>query len=664
MILGTSLVVSAVITAIVLLIIVLALSSIHKIGETQVGLVSKRFGLKKLKDDNPIAFNGEPGYQAELLMPGLRFKFILFYKVDKFPWVQVPAGEIGVIISQIGNNPPIGAKSANYNPAFKSFTDLQAFIKNGGEKGVQRPVLPGGSMAPIHPIGFLVITKRKVYGRPISTDLLKKARETGGVLTFSAWDLNEEQLNVTIIGDREMDVKDPKTGDTLRRRMVDAVGIVTAFEGQPLPPNDIACRLGGFEDVKKMEEDTTDNDANIIDVLLGSKNNLHNNYQDFQKFLDNGGKIGLQYDPLLRGAYNLNPFLIRVEQVPMLVVEQGEVAVVKSYVGLPTQDMSGAAFKYGSLVIPGHRGIWREPLRTGKYPINPHCYEAQIVPTYILTLNWADMESTAHKLDKDLKQIVAKSCEGFVFKIDLQVQIHVPDAKAPNVISMVGTMQNLVNEVLQAAVGNHFRDKLQSMKAITFIENRQKVQVEALEHIREKINEYFIETRGVYIQDVILPAELVKVLTEREIANQEIETFKKQKQAQDQRVETEHSRGLADMQQKLSQSKVEIEINGNQAEAMKLKGSGEASYLTQVGNAKGVEPRAVGLANAEAYEKQVAALGQLPTALVNVAKVLAENKIKIMPDILVAGGGNAIDALAAAFTGHIAGSKKEDKKTQ
>ena len=48
-------------------------------------------------------------------------------------------------------------------------------------------------------------------------------------------------------------------------------------------------------------------------MLLGSKNTLHNNYQDFQKFLDSGGKIGLQHDPLLYGAYLLNPFLVRVD---------------------------------------------------------------------------------------------------------------------------------------------------------------------------------------------------------------------------------------------------------------------------------------------------------------------------------------------------------------
>ena len=83
----------------------------------------------------------------------------------------------------------------------------------------------------------------------------------------------------------------------------------------------------------------------------------------------------------------------------MLVVRQGEVAVIKSFVGLPTLDTSGVEFKFGSIVRPGHRGIWQEPLRTGKYPINPRIYAAEIVPTSILTLNWASTVSQAHNLD-------------------------------------------------------------------------------------------------------------------------------------------------------------------------------------------------------------------------------------------------------------------------
>ena len=74
--------------------------------------------------------------------------------------------------------------------------------------------------------------------------------------------------------------------------------------------------------------------------------------------MEAGGHIGLQHDPLLYGAYLLNPFLTRVEMVPMLIVNQGEVAVIKAYVGLPTLATSGEEFKFGSIVHPGHRGIW------------------------------------------------------------------------------------------------------------------------------------------------------------------------------------------------------------------------------------------------------------------------------------------------------------------
>lgn len=120
----------------------IVLPSIHRIGPTEVGLVTKRFSPRKLTGDDPIAFGGEAGYQADLLMPGLRWKLNILFAVKKFPWVQIPAGEIGVVIAQIGVPLPIGAKSAAYKPEFGNFTDLATFLRLGGQKGVQRPVLP------------------------------------------------------------------------------------------------------------------------------------------------------------------------------------------------------------------------------------------------------------------------------------------------------------------------------------------------------------------------------------------------------------------------------------------------------------------------------------------------------------------------------------------
>jgi hypothetical protein len=637
------------ITAATTLVLLYLILSIRRIGPTEVGLVTKRLGLRRLSQDNPIAFDKEAGYQADLLMPGLRFKPFLVYSVSRFPWVQVPAGEIGVVIAQVGRPLPIGAKSAVYRKEFGNFSDLRSFVSSGGQKGVQRPVLPPGTLVPIHPVGFMVITKSEVYGQPISPELRAKAGR-GGPITPDALGLAREQLDLVRIEPQRHD--DGMTYDT--------VGIVTTYEGEPLQSGDIASRLGAFADVGEMEK-KGGTDSDIIEALLASKNHLHNNYQDFQGFLDHGGKIGLQHDPLLYGAYALNPFLVTVEQVPMLLVKQGQVAVMKAYVGLVTQDTSGAEFKFGSLVRPGHRGVWQEPLRTGKYPINPRCYEAEIVPTSILNLNWADAVSEAHHLDAQLQQIVAKSSEGFVFKIDLQVQIHVPDTKAPRVISMVGTMRNLVNEVLQAAVGNHFRDKLQSMPAIRFIETRQQVQMEAFEHIREQLEQYQVETKGVYIQDVILPEDLVKVLTQREIANQEIETFKKQRSAQEERIAMEHSKGTAEMQAELAKSKVGVEIKTNNATARAKEGSGEAEYIRLTGTARGAEVEAVGLARAKGYQAQVSALGSTATALVNVIGSLSEGHAKFVPDILVTGsgnGGSAIDGLAATAMRFLSGPGK------
>ena len=164
---------------------VLVIPSIRVIGPTEVGLLIKRFSLRPQEKDSPVAFNGEAGYQAELLKPGWRFKFWLLYSVEKFPWVQVPAGEIGVVIAQVGAPLPIGAKSAVYKPEFGNYSSLPTFIANGGQKGVQRPVLPPGTLAPLHPVAFLVITQRQVYGIPISPEF----KDRSGPLTTepSAW---------------------------------------------------------------------------------------------------------------------------------------------------------------------------------------------------------------------------------------------------------------------------------------------------------------------------------------------------------------------------------------------------------------------------------------------------------------------------------------------
>ena len=617
----------------ILLLLVVAFLSIHRIGPNEVGLVIRRWGPRRAQG-GPIAFHGEAGYQADLLMPGIAVRVWPINRVEKHPWVQIPTGEVGLVIAQAGAPLPTGWKSGVYKPVFGQFTDVRTFVAEGGQQGVQRPVLPPGAILPLHPVAFLVLTQSRSFGLPVNAEY----RARFGPALFG---LEPEELTLRVIEPLRSD-------ENGRHTIVDIVGIVETLEGEPLPSGDIACRMGRFDDVRQMEA-AGRSDAEIADVLIGNQNERHNNYQDYQKFLDSGGRIGLQHDPLLYGSYALNPYLVRVQSVPMLVVRQGEVAVIKAAVGQPSQDTSGDEFKFGSIVRPGHRGIWEEPLRTGKYAINPRIYQAEMVPTAILTLNWAEAASQAHNLDKQLKQIVAKSKEGFIFNIDLQVQIHVSDKLAPKVISMVGTMQNLVNEVLQAVVGNYFRDTLQGMAAVQFIENRAAVQTQAQNYIADQIRRYNVETRGVYIQDVVLPEEIVRVLTQREIANQEKATFLAQREAQLTRIDMEKQAGLADRQRDLAGSEVEITIKENAARARKAEADGEATYIEQTGRARGAEIEAVGLARAKGFAAQAEALGADATATVNVVSELVKSQSRFVPDILVTGSGDATSAGIMGF---------------
>ena len=619
----------------VLLLLTVTFLSIHRIGPNEVGLVIRRWGPRRAQG-GPIAFHGEAGYQADLLMPGIAVRVWPINRVEKHPWVQIPTGEVGLVIAQAGAPLPTGWKSGVYKPVFGQFTDVRTFVAEGGQQGVQRPVLPPGAILPLHPVAFLVLTQSRSFGMPVNAEY----RARFGPPLFG---LEAEELTLRVIEPLRSD-------EGGRHTIVDIVGIVETLEGEPLPSGDIACRMGRFDDVRQMEA-AGRSDAEIADVLIGNQNERHNNYQDYQKFLDSGGRIGLQHDPLLYGSYALNPYLVRVQAVPMLVVRQGEVAVIKAAVGQPSQDTSGDEFKFGSIVRPGHRGIWEEPLRTGKYAINPRIYQAEMVPTAILTLNWAEAASQAHNLDKQLKQIVAKSKEGFIFNIDLQVQIHVSDKLAPKVISMVGTMQNLVNEVLQAVVGNYFRDTLQGMAAVQFIENRAAVQTQAQNYIADQIRRYNVETRGVYIQDVVLPEEIVRVLTQREIANQEKATFLAQREAQLTRIDMEKQAGLADRQRDLAGSEVEITIKENGARARKAEADGEATYIEQTGRARGAEIEAVGLARAKGFAAQAAALGADATATVNVVSELVKSQSRFVPDILVTGSGG--DATSAGIMGFL-----------
>jgi uncharacterized membrane protein YqiK len=547
------------------------------IREYQVGVVIKKFARRNLPAGQFIALDGEAGYQADTLPPGLHFGYWFWqFSVAKSHVVVVPQGEIALVLAAAGAPIPPDRILGQVVPC-GNFQDARAFLTNGGEKGRQLGLLTAGTYR-INPALFTVITA-------------DNATEHG---------MLPSHLELTRI--------EP-----------DMVGIVTTLDGRPIEAGEIA----------------------------GPVIAAHDNFQNGQAFLQAGGRRGLQEQVLLSGTWNLNPWFVRVEQVPMLNIPIGSVGVVISFVGLAHEDVSGLAFKHGDLVNIGHKGVWVTPLYPGKHPVNTRVMRVELVPTTNIVLNWAN-RSEAHHYDEKLNSITVRSRDGFAFNLDVSQIIHVGALDAPKVISRLGSMQNLVDHALQPIVGNYFRNSAQHHTVLDFLNARSDRQVEASAHIRVALAAYDVQAIDTLIGDITPPAELMKTQTDRKIAEEERKTYETQEAAQRQRQELVRATALANIQQQMVDADQGVRIAELHAQSTIRSATGEAesTKLRALGEAEAI--RATGNAKAEAYRAGVEALGAPGYTVMQLMQTVGERGVRIVPDVAVngaAGTNGLVDSM-------------------
>ncbi len=552
------------------------------VPEDRIGLVTKKFVLfganKEIPAGRIIAINGEAGFQAQTLAPGIYFwKWIWQYDVKLQPFVVIPDGAIGLVMAKDGKELAQGAVLAR-RVECDMFQNAETFLRNGGQKGRQAAYL------------------------------------TPGTYRINAFLFDVSLTKVTQIKEN-------------------MVGIVTTLDGAPLPEGQIAGKM-----------------------IEG-----HKNFQDADAFLANGGSRGLQPHVILAGSYFLNTWFAHVEEIPMTDVPIGYVGVVVSYYGEEGEDVSGAEFKHGNIVRKGCKGVWAEPLGPGKYPLNTYILNVEFVPTTNLVLNWANARSEAHQLDKHLSTITVRSKDGFPFNLDVSQIIHIPMTEASKVIARFGNMNNLVSQVLEPTIGNYFRNSAQDSDVIAFLSTRKERQASARDHINKVLDQYNVNGVDTLIGDIAPPDSLMKTLTDRKLAEEQKVTYDTQRMAQETRQTLEKQTAIADMQKQIVEAdqgvgiaerianaavkKAEgdaasVKLNAAaEAERTKLIAGAEAQRITMTGNAEAEKILAVGKANAEAYELQVRAMGGDNFTRTKIAETIARDKVKIIPDILITGGG-------------------------
>ena len=603
--------------AVVIVLVLVLLSGIRFIPNNRIGVVEKRFGAKSVKS-GLIALSGEAGYQPQVLRGGLHYLMPVQYLVHTMPLVTISQGKIGYIFARDGKQLEPSQVLAS-NDIVQDFQDVASFLRDGGQRGPQRRILREGTYA-FNLVQFVVITEERIYSLPLS-------REDNDVIMRMADVLKERS------GFRPVVIKD--TDDT--------IGVITVHDGPSLPQGEIIAPVVG-------------DDPTMAETY-------HNKFQDADHFLMAGGMRGRQLQVLVEGTYYVNRLFATVEMIAKTIIEVGNVGVVVSYTGEMGADLSGKDYRHGELASKGNRGVWSEALLPGKYAFNTYAGKVISVPTTNFILKWIRGDVGAHKFDENLTEVSLITKDAFEPSLPLSVVVHIDYQKAPLVIQRFGDVKKLVEQTLDPMVSAYFKNIGQTRTLIQLLQDRSAIQQQASSEMKDKFEHYNLELEEVLIgtpssmEGDTQIETILNQLRSRQVAAEQVDTYAQQEKAAVKERELREAQSRAQMQTKLTEAELGINIQTSQGKAEYQRSIQQAAQIRALAEAEAEKIARIGIAQAMATEEQVRAYGgpqfQVTQQVLNrFSEAIQASGVDVVPRVMVGGGngeqgssGNVMEAL-------------------
>ena len=588
------------------------------IPNNKIAIIEKWWSPRGSLNEQIIALKGEAGYQPQIIRGGIHFLSPLMYKVHMCSLVTVPQGQIAYVFARDGKPLAPTQTLGKVIPEGNNFQDAKAFLQNGGQKGPQRGIIREGTYA-FNLAQFVIITQDKIYFLPLGS------RAEEATIVNMAEILRERNGFKPIV---------IKGSD-------DKVGIVTVHDGLSLTKDDIIAPAVGTDPADPAT--------------------YHNNFQDPEKFLLAGGFRGRQYQVLVEGTYFINRFFATVELIDKSIIEVGFVGVVVSYIGPRGVDSTGDGYKHGELVQQGFRGVWGEPLMPGKYAFNTYAGKIIRVPTTNIILKWISNQAGSHLYDENLKEVSLITKDAFEPSLPLSVVMHIDYKKAPLVIQRFGDIKMLVDQTLDPMVSAYFKNIGQTKTLIQLIQERNEIQNTSsnemkakFEHYNLELEEVLIGTPSASVNDNKIEVILAQ-LRDRQIAIERIETYSQQEKAAGKEKELREAESRAQQQKFLTESEINIEIQGNQGKADYQRSLQEASKIKAIAKAEAEKEARVGIGRAIAIEEQVKAYGGpqfqvIQDVMSKFTAAIERSQVAIVPKtVFTMGGKDGQGSTANAF---------------
>ena len=389
-------------------------------------------------------------------------------------------------------------------------------------------------------------------------------------------------------------------------------------------------------------------------------------------FLENGGQKGPQFNVLKPGKYRLNPYLYRINKLRATDVPTGHVAVIRSNIKTSELDCPDPSKSFGTadesfalpLVPKGCVGVWEESIPPGRYYLNEKAFVSTIIPTRVQTwvykggytarrinLTVSDEGKIQQKEVSENVPVPADAAapainvrvEGWTVPVDMRIIIAVNPANAAKVVASVGGLKEVEDNIITPAI----RDILRTIggqpgrKVMDLVEKRGEI-VAAVERaiVPEGLK------AGITIQEVrmgepAIPPELLVATLREQLARQLQETYKKEQDAQRERIKVERERATADQQKELVAAEIRKKAAEFTKQQLRLLGEGEKLKLLEI--AKGQEAQALVLGKDAALQ-----LAALEKAL---AAAIENDRIVKVPTVQVTGAEAGSFEGAAAILG-------------
>ncbi|MET3128356.1 putative membrane protein YqiK [Arcicella rosea] len=564
------------------------------IPEDKIGLVTKKFVLfgdkKSLPEGRIIATEGEAGYQAKPLAPGIYFWYWIWqYDITLQPLTIIPTGKIGLILAKDGKELETGSILARKIEC-DGFQDTESFLKNGGRKGRQTAVITAGSYR-INTFLFEVVI----------TDITEIHENMVGIITT----MDGASIEAGQIAGKSIDGHNNfQDADTFLNRggnkgLQQQVILAGSYNLNPW-----------FVKVEEihMTEIPIGNVGVVISYVGEEGVDISGTEFKHGNIVSKGYK-GVWAEAFGPGKYPVNTYVQKIEVVPTtnLVLNWASARseshqLDKNLSTITVRSKDGFPFNLDvSQII--HIPNYEAPKVIARFGNMNNLVSQVLEPTIgnYFRNSAQDSDVISFLGSRKERQETARRYIGEVLS---QYNVNAVDTLIGDIVPPESLMKTLTDR------------KLAEEQKVTY--ETQKMAQETRQALEK-------ETAIADIQKDIVKADQGVVIAERvadasvKKAQGEAQSLKLQAGAEAERVRVQASA---------------------ESERIKLIANAEAEKISKTGTAEAEKILAIGKADAEAYKLAVSAMGEGNFTQLKITESIGKEKIKVMPDILITGGSN------------------------